>query len=136
MQRLPLSCCLFVYAISCGFALPAAARDHFVTGHGNAGSIQQGSLFHDHFAQALEPRFSKQARALQMRYTQAKRHMAETRQRQRSMSEAIAVAKKRVPGEVVSAKKQVNKKGEGIYYIKILSRKGVVRTVRVQAAGK
>lgn len=55
--------------------------------------------------------------------------------RQRSMSEAIAIAKSRVPGEVVSARKSISHSGRLEYRIKILSKKGVVRTVRVDGGG-
>ncbi|MGB5326370.1 MAG: PepSY domain-containing protein [Pseudomonadales bacterium] len=51
----------------------------------------------------------------------------------RSMSEAIAIAKARVPGELVSASKKIGRDGDVVYHVKILSRKGVVRTVRVPA---
>ena len=73
-------------------------------------------------------------RVVQSIRTQSRRGSADNHAPQRSMSEAIAIAKQKVPGEVVSARKQINKKGEGVYHIKILSNQGVVRRVRVQAS--
>lgn len=60
--------------------------------------------------------------------------IAERGQRaERSLSEAIAIAKSRVPGELVSATRSTDRSGEPVYQIRILTRKGVVRTVRVPA---
>lgn len=50
-----------------------------------------------------------------------------------SMSEAIAIAKRRSNGEVLSAKKSVNRQGKLAYHIKVLSDKGVVRTIIIDA---
>ena len=85
-----------------------------------------------HMIKHHEPRFVL-ARYDGAQRMQTRRHGVSDQKAQRSMSEAIAIAKRRVPGEVVSARKQVNNKGEGVYLVKILSRKGVVQTVRVRA---
>lgn len=51
-----------------------------------------------------------------------------------TLNEAIAIAKARVPGELVSASRKTSGNGQAVYHVKILTRKGVVRTVRVPAS--
>ncbi|NNC54641.1 MAG: PepSY domain-containing protein [Pseudomonadales bacterium] len=50
-----------------------------------------------------------------------------------TLNQAIAIAKARVPGELVSASRKAGGNGQVVYHVKILTRKGVVRTVRVPA---
>lgn len=50
-----------------------------------------------------------------------------------SMSEAIAIVKNRSGGEILAAKRRVNSNGKVIYHIKVLTKKGVVRNVRIKA---
>ena len=52
---------------------------------------------------------------------------------QRSMKEAISIAKQRFPGRVLSAKLSVNRKGKPVYRIKILSPSGSMRVIAVPA---
>lgn len=66
-----------------------------------------------------DSRFEQQHRQYRIERSQQQRA-------ERSLSEAIAIARARVPGELISAKKSGN-----LYQVRILSRKGVVRTVRV-----
>ena len=50
-----------------------------------------------------------------------------------SLGEAVAIAKRRHGGEVLSARKQRDSKGNAVYVIKILTRGGVVKKVRIRA---
>lgn len=50
-----------------------------------------------------------------------------------SMSQAIAMAERRNNGQVLAARQSVNAAGETVYVIKILTKKGVVRKVRINA---
>lgn len=58
------------------------------------------------------------------------------KQREISLGEAIAIAKRRYPGEVLSARRAVSSSGGTIYVIKILSSKGVVKKVKIDAASR
>ncbi len=52
-----------------------------------------------------------------------------------SMKQAINIAQRRHPGRVLSAKRRVNRQGEVVFRIKILSRSGEIRTIGVPANG-
>ena len=58
------------------------------------------------------------------------------KQREMSLSEAIAIAKRRYPGEVLSARRGLSSSGGTIYIVKILSAKGVVKKVKIDAASR
>lgn len=53
--------------------------------------------------------------------------------RRLTMSEAIAIAERRSEGRVLSAREGVDRSGEPVYYVKVLSKKGVVRTIKIRA---
>ena len=57
----------------------------------------------------------------------------EKKSRKMTLSDAIDIAVKRHPGKVLSAKQQDESNGGLIYRIKILSKKGDVRTVLINA---
>lgn len=57
----------------------------------------------------------------------------ESKHRLLSMSEAIAIAERRNNGEVLSARQTVNAAGEPVYIIKVVTKKGVVRKMRINA---
>ncbi len=50
-----------------------------------------------------------------------------------SMQQAIRIAKRQFPGRVLSAKRSVNRQGDVVYRIKILSNSGQIRTITVAA---
>ena len=52
---------------------------------------------------------------------------------QLTLSEAIDMAKRRYPGRVLSAKRTIGRNGKVVYKVKILSRDGEIRTLRIAA---
>ena len=50
-----------------------------------------------------------------------------------SLREAIVSAKRRFPGKVLSAKRSLNRKGDVVYRIKIISNSSEIRTITISA---
>ena len=50
-----------------------------------------------------------------------------------SMQQAIRIAKRQFPGRVLSAKRSINRRGDAVFRIKILSNSGQIRTISVAA---
>lgn len=51
-----------------------------------------------------------------------------------SLGQAIRMAKRQYPGRVLSAKTQINRRGDAVYRIKILSKSGEIRTIGIPSS--